>query len=83
MKSLQIELVSWTDAVSHDPWTDLDSAIETNPHEIHTVGFVLFEDKHKITIAQNIDLINQGVSCIMTIPKPWVTKRTTLKITKS
>lgn len=74
----KLVLIKWHDAVSTDGWCDEDDEIES-PHEIHTVGFLIHEDKEKIVVAMQIDLDRSGYSMTMSIPKPWILKRIKIK----
>lgn len=63
--------VIWNDAVSVDAWTDI-SEITPELAEIHSVGFLVCENKEVLTIALNVDTTNLSASCIMNIPKKWI-----------
>lgn len=72
---MNIELISWTDAVSTDDWTDIKIAKELKPYLMHSVGFVLNEDKECVVIALTWDFEGDSVSQFLSIPKRWIKDR--------
>ena len=64
--------VIWHDAVSEDDWQDLDSAKELHSHQIHSLGFLIEEDKNRIVIALSLDKENDSASQTLVIPKTWM-----------
>lgn len=73
--------VVWQDACSDDSWNGPDDGFE-DPHTIHTLGFLVFEDKAKIVVAQNIDMNKMGRSMEISIPTAWILKKKLLKLEK-
>jgi ABC-type dipeptide/oligopeptide/nickel transport system ATPase subunit len=70
--------IIWQDAVSCDPWQSVDDAISTGLHTIHTLGFLLSENRKQIVVAMQLDMEGEAVSMTMTIPKPWILRRLNL-----
>jgi hypothetical protein len=64
--------VIWFDAVSIDSWHPVDDLKKDDPAEIHSVGFLIADNKSKITLALNLDSQNDNASCTMVIPKKWI-----------
>ena len=65
-------LVTWVDAVSHDPWVDIEEIKNQEVHTIHTLGFLLSEDDRKIVLAASWDVDNEHVASTWSIPKTWL-----------
>jgi hypothetical protein len=57
--------------VSDDNWVDMDAEHE-DPHVIHTLGFLIKEDKSCIVVAMQIDTERDARSMTMTIPRAWI-----------
>jgi hypothetical protein len=73
-KTFRLVKVTWIDATSSDPWTDLDGVLEYPPHEISSVGYLVSRTKEKIVLAANLDHVSNDVSCCMIIPKGCIKK---------
>lgn len=65
-------LVLWHDAYSIDTWTDIEALKKENSCLVHSVGFLIEQDKKKIILALNHDTANDNASCVMVIPKDMV-----------
>ena len=61
----------WLDASTHAGW---HKAEETDLVLVKTLGWLMFEDKEKITVAASYDENRYCVSS-NTIPKKWIKKR--------
>jgi len=72
MKALKPILIVWKDAVSFDPWHDLGEPLL--PNTVVSVGFLIAKEKTHVQIALNVDLINDNMSCVMTIPNGMIEK---------
>ena len=79
MLKFTILYVIWNDAVSFDDWTDI-TEISTELAEIHTVGFLVSETQEVLSMALNYDKDNEGVSCMINIPKKWIKFRQPISI---
>jgi hypothetical protein len=66
-------LVSWFDAVSEDAWTEIDEAKKLQMHLIHTMGWLISEDKFRLVIGLSWDVEREAVSSFIAIPKSWIT----------
>lgn len=71
--------IKWHDAVSDDEWAELHDEPEAL-HVIHTLGFLIKEDKKSIVVAMQIDPEREGRSMTMTIPKAWILDRRFLRV---
>lgn len=63
-----IYLFCWKDSQSLDGWEffpDLDSALPI----IYSIGFLLREDAHTVTLCLSLDYSNEAFSQALTIPK--------------
>jgi hypothetical protein len=69
--------VQWKDAVSFDEWTDGEVP---ELHVIHTLGFLIHEDKEKIVIAMQVDPDSESRSMEMAIPRGMIVKLKKLKL---
>jgi hypothetical protein len=72
--------IIWHDAVSNDAWEELKEAKDLHPHQIHTLGFLLDEDKNKVVVALNFDIEREGASQMLSIPRSWIVKIRKLRI---
>lgn len=73
---IKILYVIWLDHCSVSSWMDREEAIKTaDMAEIHTVGWLIHEDKDKLVLALNIDSSNDNVSDAITIYKKCITER--------
>jgi hypothetical protein len=73
-------LVEWYDACSVDDWTEISAAkAEELPKQL-TLGFLVTETEHKITVALSWDRSNEQVSQFMVIPKAWIANRRMLRV---
>lgn len=69
MKAIYIE---WKDAESQNEWTSADDITDHLPL-IKTFGLFIKKTSNCYLVALNHDSENQNYSCIMKIPKMWVT----------
>lgn len=67
-------LVVWEDAVSDDSWVDSDDRDDLDPHQIHSIGWLLHENANRILIALSLDNTRNGASQRLAIPKAWIQK---------
>jgi len=65
-------VVTWFDAVSHDPWEEINDVKDQEVHTIQTLGFLLTEDDRKLVLAASWDQDNESVASTWTIPKTWL-----------
>lgn len=72
--------VKWHDAVSDDAWIDKEDHHDLETHVIHTLGFLVHEDRSKIIVAMQWDPEREGISMRMAIPKSWIIKRRFLRV---
>ena len=69
------ERVVWMDAYHHAGWKAL-SDIKPNSMRQVSVGWVVYEDKQMVMLAQSIDTqLEQRVADIMAIPKASIESR--------
>lgn len=73
-------LITWSDAVSVDEWTDVDEAKELVPHEILTIGFVVAETDECIVMAASWDIERGAVCSYISIPSAWIIDRQEIEI---
>lgn len=69
---MKIVVIKWQDAQSEDSWIDLES-VRPELADIITVGLLIKESKTVYSVALNYDSTNKKYSCLMSIPKKWVT----------
>lgn len=78
----RLEHVVWEDPTSKSTWMDSDEIttfMGDKTFIVHTVGWVIREDKHAIGIAATINDTDEYVGQIFRIPKATIRKRTRLK----
>lgn len=75
----KVEIVHWVDPHSLDPWTDIDE-INLKPCDIHSVGYVLKENKESLVLSLNVNDENKDASCIMIIPKVCIKSRRVIDV---
>ena len=74
------EWIYWHDASRWSGgWRDADTMRKQNTSMIHTLGFVLREDKECVVVAQSLDIEHSNVDGVITIPKSTICDRWTLK----
>jgi len=73
MKVLYCE---WVDAVAGAGWADNSSVDEV--HLIRSLGFLVKETEHSITLAAAIS--GNQCNATITIPKAWIKKKKKIKI---
>lgn len=78
MKTDEITIIFWKDAISIDPWTHI-SEIEPIYHTIQTIGVLIKENDDSVTVGLNRDLLTDNFSCFIHIPKEMITFRKTIK----
>lgn len=67
--------IKWFDAYAdHPKWTSFDEYDGVHDMEITTVGYLFYEDKRYVVVAQNISN-NESFVHTMTIPKSWIMSR--------
>lgn len=64
--------IEWHDATSPTGWQTMAEAQALAPEHVITVGFLISQNKDKVTIAASLS----GNECgeIIVIPKSWVTQ---------
>lgn len=79
----QIELVTWVDSESYNGWRPVKEAL-TSCKEADlrccSVGFVMYEDKEKLTVVTSMTKDEGAVHTSMSIPKCAVVSRQVLKV---
>jgi len=70
---MKIVVIEWQDAQSHDDWIDEESVCGTLA-DIISCGCLIKETETSYTVAINYDISNGKYSCIMSIPKAWVSR---------
>lgn len=78
---MNIEYIKWEDhSGGYSRWTDSADIASDNDHSytIESVGFVLAENKHRVTLVQNI-AVNDMANHTMTIIKKNILVRKILK----
>lgn len=70
-KSYSLYRIDWVDAASNSSWTPLENYAKPNDFNVHTVGWLIYEDKNYYVLAQNM---SSAGNCAdrMQIPKKWV-----------
>lgn len=63
-----IHFIEWVDAVSCSGWHEISEGYEL--HRVKSVGFMVHEDEHSVTIACAIS--DGEANATMTIPKGWI-----------
>jgi len=71
--------VRWLDSALNSRWTRVPSEDSGGLSEVKTIGFLLFEDKHHIQIAQSYDEDNSNCDSILAIPKAVIQEKRVLK----
>ena len=79
MKLIPVYIV-WHDAASMDSWEDIAKVRDFEPHQIHTLGFLVSENENKIVVCLSIDINEDGASQVLTIPKSWILQLKKLKV---
>lgn len=64
--------VTWTDAHSHDPWTDREDSEINETMEVHTVGVKLKETDDALVLAATFSCEDTQVAGVWTIPKKMI-----------
>lgn len=72
MQEFKSVLVTWVDACSQDAWEDLKTAKELAPHEIKTLGWLIFEDDIRVVVSTSYDRERGAVAGTWSIPKAWL-----------
>lgn len=74
---MKAEMVYWLDAATQDGWTEVS---DTGKHTqlTLTVGFLIKEDKHVLTLAHTYDPESDCCNGLMFIPKGMIKKRKTI-----
>ena len=76
MKKLPVVYLEWLDSCTNYGWRNPE---EGHLSKIRSIGFLVKEDKHSLTITTSASLNGQAVDQI-TIPKVVVSKRKKIKI---
>ncbi len=71
-KRIKLTVVDWLDAAQHVGWHD--SAEELSPAEIRSVGYLVYQDKKTIRLAQSVTR-DGGVGDVLVIPRAWIVRR--------
>lgn len=71
-----IEYITWEDAYSSDEWVDGVEKVE--PFIVHTIGYLIYEDDKRITLAGSVQ--EYSTSCRLIIPKGMIITRIRLGI---
>ena len=76
-KKVRVE-VTWEDATSLDPWTEMDEARDLETAKCTTIGYLIFKDNERVVIASNVSEDDEafGITCI---PRGCITKIKKLK----
>ncbi len=61
--------VCWVDPHSVDEWIDIDSDEIKKVLECKSTGYLVHESDESITLALNIGLSNDQVSCCLVLPR--------------
>lgn len=72
---LKIMAINWVDPISIDEWGPAKEAEMHDACSILTCGIVVNETGDNFVISANIDLDFGDVSCVMIVPKRYVTKK--------
>lgn len=72
----RLVLVRWIDANTDHGWVDR-AEIKIEPHKVHSIGWVISQDKGQITLAATKS--DNFVNGTITIPMVWVEQVITLK----
>jgi hypothetical protein len=69
----EIVEIEWHDALTHGSWSTREDHCE-QAHQaeqglLKTVGYLVRETKHSITVAQSMSSVSQHISDSMTIPR--------------
>ena len=75
-KKYKMIYVRWIDSALQPEWVEAPSE-RTGASEIESIGYLIYEGKKHIEIAQNIAANHK--SAIMAIPKPVILERHTLE----
>lgn len=74
-KPAHVEVV-WQDAAHQGKVIKLDKvAEEATLVERHTTGYLVYQDKKRVVIAQTFDPEQKEVDDVIAIPAPWVRRR--------
>lgn len=69
MKKNQLIFVEWNDAITIPEWYGPDDANNIHPTTVHSVGWLIKEDKYSIILAATMSLTSGLLSQITCIPK--------------
>ena len=66
--------ITWRDAGGQGGWHSLEEAKKCNPVNIHSVGWLIREDKRTVTVAGSFS-VDGGISNRDTIPRQNITSK--------
>ena len=66
-----IVTVVWEDPTSCDSWHSMNEP-DSEPHKIHSCGYLIYEAEDYICIALNIDTDSENCSQSITIPRKLI-----------
>jgi len=66
-------IVTWKDSQSFDEWEHLEDVVFSPLPVIESHGFLIYEDKEQIYLAQNMSE-DHAISMLMQIPKGCIVK---------
>lgn len=75
---MKLVLVRWLDIVVENGWTAIDEATKLRPHAVETVGFLVYEDEHRLVVAHSIS--GKEVNPYTAIPRGCIESITILSV---
>jgi len=72
LETIKRVLVEWIDADASVGWDDHDHA---KANICHTVGYIVYEDDVRLSVAGSVDFINDQSNCVVSIPKVCIKKK--------
>jgi len=71
--NFKVVKVCWVDPHSVDEWTDYDSDEVQKVLDCESSGYLVHESKESITLALNLGLGNDQISCTLVLPRCCIT----------
>ena len=81
MKDYEARFVQWIDSTGGGGWTALSDELKEKPHRINTVGWVIREDDHSVSLVLSLDYLdreNPYSDGLVVIPKFAIVEQKTL-----
>lgn len=71
---MKLVVVTWNDAWGCSSWTDFDQGKVRLPAVVHTVGWLIRDDKHGVFVAARFDPENENIGSANFIPRGMIVR---------